>query len=121
MPDFILALDQGTTSSRAILFNHSDYFTHSASVRDWGFPHGGPRAHFGGTAYAHGGAGYGRGGAGYDRGPNGWYHAGGRWDRNGNGVPDRYEHRADNRPMGDRDHDGVPNAYDSHPGNPYRR
>ena len=43
------------------------------------------------------------------------------WDRNGNGVPDRYEHRADNRGLGDRDHDGVPNRYDSRPDNPYRR
>lgn len=57
----------------------------------------------------------------WDHGPKGWYHVAGRWDRNGNGVPDRYEHRADSRPMGDRDHDGVPNAYDSHPNNPYRR
>ena len=57
----------------------------------------------------------------WDHGPNGWSHVAGRWDRNGNGVPDRYEHRADNRPMGDRDHDGIPNAYDNHPSNPYRR
>ena len=32
----------------------------------------------------------------------------------------RYEHRAD-RAYGDRDHDGVPNIYDRHPDNPYRR
>jgi hypothetical protein len=57
----------------------------------------------------------------WDHGPKGWYHVAGRWDRNRNGVPDRYEHRVDNRAMGDRDHDGTPNAYDSHPGNPYRR
>jgi hypothetical protein len=29
--------------AHAILFHHSDYWTHSGSVRDWGFPHGGPR------------------------------------------------------------------------------
>jgi hypothetical protein len=29
----------------SIMFNHSDYSTHSASVADWGFAHGGPRAH----------------------------------------------------------------------------
>ncbi len=57
----------------------------------------------------------------WDHGANGWYHVAGRWDRNGNGIPDRYEHRADNRPWGDRDHDGIPNAYDNHPYNPYRR
>jgi len=57
----------------------------------------------------------------WDHGPKGWYHVAGRWDRNRNGVPDRYERRADSRAMGDRDHDGVPNAYDSHPGNPHRR
>ena len=44
-----------------------------------------------------------------------------RWDRNGDGVPDRYQatrpydNRYDNRrgPWGDRDHDGIPNAFDS--------
>ena len=29
----------------AILFHHNDYWTHSTSVADWGFPHGGPRAY----------------------------------------------------------------------------
>jgi hypothetical protein len=29
----------------SVLFNHSDYGTHSRTVADWGFPHGGPRAH----------------------------------------------------------------------------
>ena len=57
----------------------------------------------------------------WERGSNGWYHVSGRWDRNGNGIPDRYEHRAERGPMGDRDHDGVPNAYDRQPNNPYRR
>lgn len=27
----------------ALTFHHSDYYTHSATVRDWGLPHGGPR------------------------------------------------------------------------------
>lgn len=54
----------------------------------------------------------------WEHGPNGWYHVAGRWDRNGNGVPDRVErHTA----WGDRDRDGVPNAYDHLPDNPYRR
>jgi Protein of unknown function (DUF3300) len=29
--------------SHAIFFNHGAYYTHSASVADWGFPHGGQR------------------------------------------------------------------------------
>jgi hypothetical protein len=29
--------------AQAVLFNHSDYCTHSYEVRDWGFAHGGPR------------------------------------------------------------------------------
>lgn len=29
--------------AHAILFHHDDYWTHSNSVRDWGFPRGGPR------------------------------------------------------------------------------
>ncbi len=27
----------------ALTFHHSDYYSHSASVHDWGLPHGGPR------------------------------------------------------------------------------
>ncbi len=56
----------------------------------------------------------------WERGSNGWYHQAGRWDRNGNGVPDRYESRSYGA-YGDRDHDGVPNAFDRSPNNPYRR
>ena len=29
--------------AHAVIFNHSDYCTHSYQVRDWGFAHGGPR------------------------------------------------------------------------------
>jgi hypothetical protein len=47
-------------------------------------------------------------------------------------VPDRWDHVNGNwhreeghwnrmAALGDRDHDGVPNAYDRHPDNPYRR
>jgi len=53
----------------------------------------------------------------YDRG---WdrdryeHHRGdGRWDRDHDGVPNRYDR--------DRDGDGVPNRYDRRPDNPYRR
>ncbi len=34
--------------AHAVLFDHNSYWTHSASVRDWGFPHGGPRWQGGG-------------------------------------------------------------------------
>ena len=30
--------------AQAVLFNHSNYFSHSTTVADWGFPHGGRRA-----------------------------------------------------------------------------
>jgi hypothetical protein len=45
-----------------------------------------------------------------------WAYHPSRWDRDGDGIPNRYD-RHDNRPpkggpMGDRDHDGIPNAYD---------
>jgi hypothetical protein len=33
--------------AHSVLFNHSGYFTASASVRDWGLPRGGPRAYNG--------------------------------------------------------------------------
>ncbi len=46
----------------SILFDHNSYFTHSRSVSDWGFPHGGPRAYPGNPQYAHGGYGGDRGG-----------------------------------------------------------
>ena len=67
----------------ALTFHHSDYYTHSASVRDWGLPHGGPRylpraypmqrAGFGGgynheAIAVHGGAGF----VGNTARPQGW-------------------------------------------------
>jgi len=45
--------------AHAVLFNHSDYFTNSASVRDWGLPRGGPRAYNGWRENARAPAGYG--------------------------------------------------------------
>jgi hypothetical protein len=44
--------------AHSILFNHGSYYTHSNSVSDWGFPHGGPRAYPGVPQLARGG--YGR-------------------------------------------------------------
>ncbi|HUB52534.1 MAG TPA: DUF3300 domain-containing protein [Terracidiphilus sp.] len=43
---------------QSVLFNHSDYYTHSRTVADWGFPHGGPRAHGWGGAGWRGGPGH---------------------------------------------------------------
>jgi hypothetical protein len=76
---------------------------------------------------------------GYDRGYDRGYgprvveaprYGGPHWDRNRDGVPDRYEHGGHrdedrdgvpNRYDRDRDGDGVPNRYDNRPDNPYRR
>jgi hypothetical protein len=58
--------------ANAVLFNHSDYFTHSTSVADWGLRYGGPRAYGRGGdwgRYGHGD--YGRSGYGWDRGYRG--------------------------------------------------
>jgi Protein of unknown function (DUF3300) len=65
--------------AHSVLFNHSDYFTNSNSVRDWGFPHGGPRAYRGNPQFAHGGY----GGYGSDRG----------WKRYGSTVRSGYAPR----------------------------
>jgi WXXGXW repeat (2 copies) len=44
---------------------------------------------------------------------NRWQYTPSRWDRDGDGIPNRYD-RSDNRrgAYGDRDRDGVPNRYD---------
>jgi len=63
--------------AHAILFDHAGYWTHSTSVRDWGFPYGGPRYHGGrywdhdrvwGRDWGHGGRRDGWGRDGYGRG-----------------------------------------------------
>jgi len=41
-----------------------------------------------------------------------WRYQGRRWDRDGDGIPDRGDR--------DRDGDGVPNRFDRRPDNPYR-
>jgi hypothetical protein len=38
--------------AQAVLFNHSNYYSHSTTVADWGLPHGGPRAFSGRGAFA---------------------------------------------------------------------
>ncbi|CAD5366284.1 conserved exported hypothetical protein [Rubrivivax sp. A210] len=46
-----------------------------------------------------------------------------RWDRDGDGIPDRRERFVDRQDgwRWDRDGDGVPNRHDRHPGDPWRR
>jgi hypothetical protein len=41
------------------------------------------------------------------------YHQPRHWDRDGDGIPNRYDHRY--TPRWDRDGDGVPNRYDRYP------
>jgi hypothetical protein len=56
--------------AQAVLFHQSNYFTHSTTVRDWGFEHGGRRyfAQGGTMARGYGAGGYGGGGYGQNRG-----------------------------------------------------
>ena len=53
----------------------------------------------------------------YTAGREQWRYVPSRWDRDGDGIPDRYEakryHNNNNGPFGDRDHDGIPNAFDN--------
>jgi hypothetical protein len=53
--------------AHSVLFNHSDYSTHSTSVADWGLPHGGPRAYPGRPDWGRGGGRYGWSRDGYNR------------------------------------------------------
>lgn len=43
-----------------------------------------------------------------------------RWDRDADGIPDRYERRHGRRGDRDRDRDGVPDRYDYRPGDSWR-
>ncbi len=73
-----------------VMFGHSSYFTRSASVRDWGLPHGGPRAYRGwnGGGRMRDGSGWGDRQA-FNRGGDG---RGGGWSN------DRSSNQAFNRP-----------------------
>jgi hypothetical protein len=59
--------------SHAVLFNHSAYWSHSATVADWGLPHGGPRAFAGYRGGAAGTGSYGRGSGGNAPPSSGYY------------------------------------------------
>ena len=58
--------------THSVLFNHDSYFTHSNSVADWGFPHGGPRNYPGVPQIARGGYGFNRAPKGYGSARNGY-------------------------------------------------
>ena len=52
----------------------------------------------------------------YISGREQWRYQPSRWDRDGDGIPDRYErhgNRANSGPFGDKDHDGIPNVFDA--------
>jgi hypothetical protein len=49
----------------------------------------------------------------YISGREQWRYHPNRWDRDGDGIPDRYERRSDRGAFGDKDHDGIPNAFDN--------
>jgi len=58
--------------THAILFNHSDYMSHSSTVANWGLPRGGSYAFAGGVGGGYGRSGYGTAGnygQGYPRSP----------------------------------------------------
>lgn len=90
--------------TQAILFNHSDYYSHSGTVADWGFPHRGLHAYAGRGGFGHL-SGYGmRGGEGWRHGGHGegWGHGeglghGGGW---GGGEWRSFNHES-------RMHDGM--------------
>jgi len=58
--------------AHSVLFNHNSYFTHSTSVADWGFPHGGPRNYPGVPQFARGSKGFDRASNGYSSARNGY-------------------------------------------------
>src|ERR1700733_2688230 len=76
--------------AHAILFNHGSYFTHSNSVADWGFPHGGPRAYPGVPQFARGG--YGR----YGGVRDGYAHTFGRPEPYGRSYERSFQHPTQN-------------------------
>ena len=81
----------------SVLFNHSNYATHSTSVTNWGLQRGGMYAFSGrgGSGYAHNGYGYGRTGGGYGppTGPGSIAHP-----RDNDAPTDRYTRPAPSRP-----------------------
>jgi hypothetical protein len=50
-----------------------------------------------------------------------WMYSASRWDRDGDGIPNRRDPTPNGNPRWDRDGDGVANRYDARPDNPYRQ
>jgi hypothetical protein len=71
----------------AVLFNHSGYFTNSASVRDWGLPRGGPRAYNGWRQNPRAPGGYGNSDRRYPTPQNAYQNSYQRGTANGNRAP----------------------------------
>ena len=67
--------------THSVLFNHNSYATHSTSVADWGFPHGGPRNYPGVPQIARGGNGFNRAPNGYGSARNGYAPTYGQFNR----------------------------------------
>jgi hypothetical protein len=96
-----------------VLFDHQGWCSHSRSVADWGFPHGGPRAFRGGEYARYGGRGgeyarygdrYGRGGSNSYRNDQGFNRGESRFPaaRPAQGYENRYQggyNRGSNYPV----------------------
>jgi hypothetical protein len=50
----------------------------------------------------------------YEGGREHWRYHASRWDRDGDGIPNRYDRNDRNGPNGDRDGDGIANRYDNY-------
>ncbi len=90
--------------SHAILFNHASYYTHSTTVADWGFPHGGQRV-FGPRRVP---------GNGY-RGPQPYNRAGGGFDTARGAAEMRGDYRDAYRGEGSPTRDGYGRGFATHP------
>lgn len=69
-----------------LLFNHSDYYSSSTYVSDWGLPYGGPRARFAPRGYS-----------GYGWVHNGGWYGHGRYNNWNGGYRNAYNHGYRNR------------------------
>ena len=73
--------------THSLMFNHSDYYSRSTTVADWGLPHGGQR-YFGPRGYGHGPNRYPDRGATTARLPGNGYGGSGYRPQSGYGRPD---------------------------------
>jgi hypothetical protein len=96
--------------AQAVLFHQSSYFSHSTTVADWGFPHGGRRAFGQSGMMARGSNGFNRTPGGYSQ-PRGGY---------GSGYGQGFAGRSPQGYAGARPADGFNRGYQS-PGVGYTR